>query len=118
MAIRLAKKDRVRVNVVCEVPRDKGAGYQKESFVAVIKKLYGSEAEDFSKRRVDMTVLEQLQELVLGLEQIKDEDGKDIPFSAELIEQIGEIDYYWLPLYEQCIAVQNELARKEMERKN
>lgn len=118
MPIKIMRIDQVRVNVQCEVPRESGVGWQKESFVAVIRKLYDEEAKAFQQRIEQMSARDGIKELVIGLEQIKGDDGKAVEFSEQLLDEICKIDYYWIPLWQQCMAVQNELVRKEMQQKN
>lgn len=128
MSIKISKKNSVKVNVVCQVPSDKRAGYDKKTFTAEIKKLYGDEKKQFMDDVMSMKDIDIIREAVTEVSKLEwfatREDGEPSTFKGEMLQQLLEaleenpVDYVVGPLARECLNVQDEGYRRVLEAKN
>lgn len=110
MAFKLAAKDRVKATITAKVPSDRG-GYEKKTFTATIKKLYGDEKKAVLDNLEGRKDTDLIRDLVLDIGGLLDDDGKEIPFGDDLLAAIEPLDYITVPLARECLAVQDEGMR-------
>ena len=79
--------------VVVREPSETDAGvYEENEFIAIFKRLKVSE---YQKALEDKTEFEMLKMMLIGWENMKEEDGQDIPFTNQNLKEMME-DAYWL----------------------
>ena len=79
--------------VVVREPSSTDAGvYEENEFIAVFKRLKVSE---YQKAVEDKTEFEMLKMMLVGWEDMKEEDGQDIPFTDVNIKDLME-DADWI----------------------
>ena len=79
--------------VIVREPSETNAGvYEESEFIAVFKRLKVSE---YQKAVDDKTEFEMLQMMLVGWENMKEENGEDIPFNSQNLKDMME-DSYWL----------------------
>ena len=79
--------------VIVREPSENDAGVFEESeFIAIFKRLKLSE---YKKAADNKTEFELLKMMLVGWENMKEEDGKDIPFNNQNLKDMME-DSYWL----------------------
>ncbi|MEZ0137367.1 MAG: hypothetical protein AB9Q17_02330 [Candidatus Reddybacter sp.] len=106
------------VVIKCKPLNSNGVGYREAKFTAVIKKLYGADRQKYLEEIEGKGLPTIVQELVIGLPDIKDEDGNEMPFTEELLYQVSMTDWMSNPLAIECMAVQDSMHREAMARKN
>jgi hypothetical protein len=128
MPIKLAKKGFAKVSISAKVPSENRAGYDKKSFTATIKKLYGDEKKSFLDNIADRKDVDISRELVTEIEKIEwfatDEDGSALVLKGETLREFfdlmadASVDYVIAPLARECVQVQDEGMRRMLEAKN
>ena len=79
--------------VVVREPSETDAGvYEENEFIAIFKRLKVSE---YQKAAENKTEFEMLKMMLVGWENMKEEDGQDIAFSNQNLKEMME-DAYWL----------------------
>ena len=79
--------------VVVREPSETDAGvYEENEFIAIFKRLKVSE---YQKAAENKTEFEMLKMMLVGWENMKEEDGQDIAFSNQNLKDMME-DSYWL----------------------
>ena len=79
--------------VIVREPSETNAGvYEESEFIAIFKRLKVSE---YQKAVDDKTEFEMLQMMLVGWENMKEENGEDIPFNSQNLKDMME-DSYWL----------------------
>ena len=106
------------VVIKCKPLNSDGIGYREAKFTAVIKKLYGAEKQKYLEEIEGKKFPTLVQELVVGLPDMVDDQGNEMPFTDELLYEVSMTDWMANPLAVECMAVQDSLHREAMERKN
>ena len=106
------------VKIKCRPLNANGVGYHDSTFTAVIKKLYGADRQRYIEETISLTWPEIVRELVVGLPDITDAEGNELPFTQELLYEVSMTDWMSNPLAIECMAVQDNLHRKAIEEKN
>ena len=79
--------------VVVREPSETDAGvYEENEFIAIFKRLKVSEYQDAAENK---TEFEMLKMMLVGWEDMKEEDGQDIPFTDVNIKDLME-DADWI----------------------
>lgn len=79
--------------VVVREPSETDAGvYEENEFIAIFRRLKVSE---YQKAAENKTEFEMLKMMLVGWENIKEENGEDLPFSNQNLKEMME-DAYWL----------------------
>ena len=79
--------------VVVREPSETDAGvYEENEFIAIFKRLKVSEYQEAAENK---TEFEMLKMMLAGWENMKEEDGQDIPFNNQNLKEMME-DAYWL----------------------
>ena len=79
--------------VVVREPSETDAGVFEESeFISIFKRLKVSE---YQKAADEKTEFEMMKMMLVGWEQMKEENGEDIPFNNQNLKDMME-DSYWL----------------------
>lgn len=79
--------------VVVREPSANDAGvFEENEFIAVFKRLKVSE---YQKAVEEKTEFEMMKMMLVGWEQMKEEDGQDIPFNNQNLKDMME-DAFWL----------------------
>mgnify|MGYP001233927904 FL=1 len=79
--------------VIVREPSENDAGVFEESeFIAIFKRLKVSE---YQKAADSKTEFEMLKMMLVGWENMKEENGEDIPFNNQNLKDLME-DSYWL----------------------
>ena len=78
--------------VVREPSETDAAVYEENEFIAIFKRLKVSE---YQKAAENKTEFEMLKMMLVGWENMKEEDGQDIAFSNQNLKEMME-DAYWL----------------------
>tara|TARA_R100000988_G_scaffold80071_1_gene43558 strand:- start:53 stop:388 length:336 start_codon:yes stop_codon:yes gene_type:complete len=79
--------------VVVREPSETDAGvYEESEFIAVFKRLKVSE---YTKASESKSEFEMLKMMLVGWENMKEEDGEEIPFNNQNLKEMME-DAYWL----------------------
>ena len=79
--------------VVVREPSETDAGvYEENEFIAIFKRLKVSEYQDAAENK---TEFEMLKMMLAGWENMKEENGDDIPFNNQNLKDMME-DAYWL----------------------
>ena len=79
--------------VVVREPSETDAGvYEENEFIAIFKRLKVSEYQDAAENK---TEFEMLKMMLAGWENMKEENGEDIPFNNQNLKDMME-DAYWL----------------------
>jgi hypothetical protein len=129
MALQIAKKDNVKVTITCKVPSDNRAGYEKRTFTARIKKLYGDAKKNFMDSLSDAPLdIDVCADMVTELDKldwfVKDENGQPLELKGDTLAEFFElmstdpVDYVLAPLAQECVKVQDEGYRRLLEAKN
>lgn len=86
MAFKLTQKPTFKASVTVNVPNDK-AGFDKNTFTAIFKRLPTAELEPMrSQPNVDV-----VRKVLTGWDLKDEETGDDVPFSDELLEAVLQI---------------------------
>ena len=121
MSIKLATKGHAKVSIIAKVPAESRAGYDKKTFTARIKKLYGDEKKAFLDNlaeRKDVTEIDKIEWFATN------EDGSSLVLKGETLAEFFElmegaqVDYIMTPLASECVKVQDEGMRRMLEAKN
>ena len=79
--------------VVVREPSETDAGvYEENEFTAIFKRLKVSEYQSAAESK---TEFEMLKMMLVGWENMKEENGEDIPFNNQNLKDMME-DAYWL----------------------
>ena len=79
--------------VVVREPSETDAGvYEENEFIAIFKRLKVSEYQIAANSK---TEFEMLKMMLVGWENMKEENGEDIPFNSQNLKDLME-DAYWL----------------------
>lgn len=79
--------------VLVREPSETDAGlYEENEFIAVFKRLKVSEYQNAADNKSEF---EMLKMMLVGWENMKEEDGQDIPFNNQNLKDMME-DAYWL----------------------
>lgn len=128
MGIKLATKNTVKTTITCKVPSSKRAGYDRQTFEAEIKKLYGDEKKDFLENIHERMDVDIAREMVVRLNKLDwfatDENGDALKLSDDVLADFFDVmeeqgvDYVMAPLASECVKVQDEGFRRMLEAKN
>lgn len=128
MGIKLATKNTVKTTITCKVPSSKRAGYDRQTFEAEIKKLYGDEKKDFLDNVAGRSDVDIAREMVTRLHKLDwfatDDDGEPLKLDGDVLADFFElmdeqgVDYVMAPLASECVKVQDEGFRRMLEAKN
>jgi hypothetical protein len=128
MTIKLATKAHAKVSITAKVPSDSRAGYDKKTFTARIKKLYGDAKKNFLDNLGDRKDVDIARELVTEIEKIEwfatSEDGSALVLKGDTLDEFfdlmddASVDYIMAPLARECVQVQDEGMRRMLEAKN
>ncbi len=88
--LKIVKNPEFTARVKVQVPTENGV--IEESFVGRFRTISISDAEKFNGFATE-EVSNWLRRILIGWEGIKDEDGKDVPFSDEAREQLIDIPF-------------------------
>ena len=88
------KKDKTfKWPVVVREPSETDAGvYEENEFIAIFKRLKVSEYQEAAENKTEFQMLKMM---LVGWEEMKEEDGQDIPFTNQNLKDMME-DSYWL----------------------
>ena len=79
--------------VLVREPSETDAGlYEENEFIAIFKRLKVSEYQNAADNKSEF---EMLKMMLVGWENMKEEDGQDIPFNNQNLKDMME-DAYWL----------------------
>ena len=79
--------------VVVREPSETDAGvYEDHEFIAIFKRLKVSEYQEAADNKTEFDLLKMM---LVGWEEMKEEDGQDIPFTNQNLKDMME-DSYWL----------------------
>lgn len=79
--------------VVVREPSENDAGvFEENEFIAVFKRLKVSE---YTKASESKTEFEMLKMMLVGWEEMKEEDGQEMPFTHQNLKDMME-DAFWL----------------------
>ena len=79
--------------VIVREPSENDAGvFEENEFIAIFKRLKVSE---YQKAIDNKTEFEMLKMMLVGWENMKEENGEDIPFNNQNLKEMME-DSYWL----------------------
>ena len=79
--------------VVVREPSENDAGvFEENEFIAVFKRLKVSE---YTKASESKTEFEMLKMMLVGWEEMKEEDGQEMPFNHQNLKDMME-DAFWL----------------------
>ena len=79
--------------VIVREPSEKEVGvYEENEFIAIFKRLKVSEYQEAAENK---TEFEMLKMMLAGWENMKEENGDDIPFNNQNLKDMME-DAYWL----------------------
>jgi len=79
--------------VLVREPSETDAGvYEENEFIAIFKRLKVSEYQNAAENK---TEFEMLKMMLVGWENMKEEDNQDIPFNNQNLKDMME-DAYWL----------------------
>ncbi len=128
MSIKLATKGHAKVSIVAKVPAESRAGYDKKTFTARIKKLYGDEKKAFLDNLAERKDVDIARELVTEIDKIEwfatNEDGSALVLKGDTLGEFFDlmeetaVDYIMAPLASECVKVQDEGMRRMLEAKN
>jgi len=128
MTIKLAMKGHVKSSITAKVPSDNRAGYDKKTFTARIKKLYGDEKKTFLDNLADRKDVDIARELVTELDKMEwfatAEDGSALVLKGDTLDEFFDlmddtaVDYIMAPLARECVQAQDEGMRRMLEGKN
>lgn len=128
MAIKLAPANSAKVTITAKVPSEKRGGYEKRSFKARIKKLYGDDKKNFMDSLAEKKDVEVARDLVTELEDLEwfatDEHGAKLDLRGDTLAEFFDemekagVDYIMGPLARECVNVQDEGMRRMLEAKN
>lgn len=88
MAFVLKKSSSYKWPVTVEVPMD-GGRFKKETFTAIFRKMSRSAFNDLIDQGDDALV----NEIIQGWENVKDEDGEEVPFDEDAKQQLFDDPY-------------------------
>ena len=79
--------------VVVREPSETDAGvYEENEFIAIFKRLKVSEYQNVAENKTEFDLLKMM---LVGWENMKEENGEDIPFNNQNLKDMME-DAYWL----------------------
>ncbi len=117
MSFTVAKIETIKSKINISVPGDMGT-IKKSDFVVEYRKIGLEEAEQLMDEvrsgAIDDVLL--LSGNIVNIEGLKNPDGSDLEYSAELMPTLGDMDYVRKPLVDGFMAVQ--FGREVLKQKN
>ena len=117
MAFVVAPKDTIRLKINIDEPQDEGT-VRKHFLRITYKKLPVDEAKKVMADVRDDLVSDDdiLERYVTNIEEAKDENGDDLPFTPELLAALSQMEYVREPLINGFMQVQ--FGREKLRAKN